>query len=192
MSDYFDLNNISIDRSKKHTSYVLKETWIDTILGQIVIVADDTAIYLLEFEARRGLKEEIEKLRAMGFIIVPGKTKPIESIAKELTAYFAGTLTHFSTPYRFFGTPFQRDVWRSLASISYGQTKSYREQAADLGRPGAYRAVANANGANQLAIIVPCHRIISSDGSLGGYGGGISTKKWLLEHEAKHNHANFS
>lgn len=165
---------------------VLRAAWIDTILGPMIAISDENVLYLLEFVTRRGLEKEVERLRARGFAIIPGDTSPIQSIMKELANYFSGTLTQFKTPYRMFGSPFQQEVWQALCKIPYGQTKSYREQAIDLERPNAYRAVANANGTNQLAIIIPCHRIISSDGSLGGYGGGLAIKQWLIDHEKRH------
>jgi AraC family transcriptional regulator of adaptative response/methylated-DNA-[protein]-cysteine methyltransferase len=162
---------------------VLKAAWLDTVLGPMLVIADDTHLYLLEFITRRGLEKEVKKLRACGFAIMPGNTPPIDSIKQELQAYFSGTLTQFQTPYRVFGSPFQQKVWQILCTIPYGETQSYRDQAVSLGNPKAFRAVANANGANQLAIIIPCHRIIASDGTLGGYGGGLAVKQWLLEHE---------
>ena len=165
---------------------VLKAAWIDTVLGPMIAIADETALYLLEFVTRRGLEKEVERLRARGFAIIPGSTAPIESITKELADYFEGTLMQFNTSYRVFGSLFQQEVWQALCEIPYGETKTYREEATNLKRPSAYRAVANANGANQLAIIIPCHRIISSDGTLGGYGGGLAVKQWLLEHEKRH------
>lgn len=162
---------------------VLKEMWIDTVLGPMVAMADDTALYLLEFVTRKGLEPEVNNLRSQGFTIVPGENKILLSIAAELKAYFAGTLFEFKTPYRVCGSPFQQQVWSALCKIPFGETRSYKEQAISLGKPTAFRAVANANGRNQLAIIIPCHRIIASDGTLGGYGGGIAVKQWLLEHE---------
>ena len=85
-----------------------------------------------------------------------------------------------------FGSDFQQKVWQALLKIPYGETRSYAAQAAAMGFPKATRAVANANGANQLAIVIPCHRIINSNGALGGYGGGVARKEWLLQHEAKY------
>jgi AraC family transcriptional regulator of adaptative response/methylated-DNA-[protein]-cysteine methyltransferase len=169
-----------------HQTTILKAKWIDTVLGPMVAMGDDEALYLLEFVTRRGLEREVERLRKRGFAIIPGESWPLQSIESELTAYFDGKLTQFKTPYRVFGSEFQQQVWHALCHIPYGETRSYREQALSLNRPTAYRAVANANGANQLAIIIPCHRIISSDGSLGGYGGGVAVKQWLLEHEQRH------
>lgn len=165
---------------------VLKAAWIDTILGPMLIIADETHLYLAEFVSRRGLEKEVERLRARGFAIIRGETPPIDSIRQELKAYFSGILTRFKTPYRVFGSPFQQQVWQILCEVPYGETRGYKEQAMSLGQPTAFRAVANANGANQLAIIIPCHRIIASDGTLGGYGGGLAIKQWLLEHEKRY------
>ncbi len=100
-------------------------------------------------------------------------------------AYFKGKLREFNTPIHLMGTSFQAQVWNQLLKIPYGETRSYLEQAKAIKKETAYRAVANANGANQLAIIIPCHRIINNNGKLGGYGGGTEKKKWLLEHEKK-------
>lgn len=121
--------------------------------------------------------------RRVNAAIIPGKIAPIESIEKELTVYFDGTLKTFKTPTFLLGSPFQQSVWHALCQIPYGSTKSYAEQAEAIGKSTATRAVANANGTNQLAIIIPCHRIITSNGDLGGYGGGIARKQWLLQHE---------
>lgn len=165
---------------------VLKAAWIDTVLGPMLVIADDTHLYLLEFVTRRGLEKEVQRLRTRGFAIIPGGTSPIDSIKQEVDKYFSGSLTQFKTPYRVFGSPFQQQVWQALCEIPYGETRSYREQAVSLGNPTAFRAVANANGANQLAIMIPCHRIIASDGTLGGYGGGLAVKQWLLDHEKQH------
>ena len=116
-------------------------------------------------------------------IIVPGHSAPIDSIEKEIGAYFDGTLQNFKTPVRLHGSDFQKSAWRVLQKIPYGQRRSYGEQAEALGRPCTTRAVANANGANQLAVVVPCYRIVRSNGDLGGYGGGLERKPWLLDHE---------
>lgn len=101
----------------------------------------------------------------------------------QLNEYFAGERTTFDVPIELIGTPFQIQVWQELRNIKYGQTRSYAQQAQSLARPEAIRAVANANGCNQIAIIVPCHRVIGSDGKLVGYAGGLVRKKWLLDLE---------
>ncbi|WP_058441187.1 bifunctional transcriptional activator/DNA repair enzyme AdaA [Legionella brunensis] len=171
----------------KKQSQVLKSSWLDTPLGPMVAIANDEVLYLLEFVDRRGLERKIERLRQrLKAAIIPGTTEPIVLIEQELTAYFEGSLQRFKTPVFLLGSPFQKSVWEELCRIPYGETRSYREQAVVVGRPVAYRAVANANGANQLAIIIPCHRIINSNGELGGYGGGLARKRWLINHEKQH------
>lgn len=170
---------------QQHT--ILKASWIDTKLGPMIAIADEAGLYLLEFVDRRGLEREVERLRIKTkAAIIPGITDPIKSITLELESYFEEKLKEFNTPLHLLGSPFQKLVWEELMRIPYGQTRSYMAQAVAIGKNKAYRAVANANGANQLAIIIPCHRIINSNGDLGGYGGGITRKKWLLEHEARH------
>ncbi|MEO3945851.1 trifunctional transcriptional activator/DNA repair protein Ada/methylated-DNA--[protein]-cysteine S-methyltransferase [Gorillibacterium sp. CAU 1737] len=162
----------------------LKASWLDTPLGPMMAIADEEALYLLEFVDRRGLEREIERLRKwLKAAILPGETEPIRSIQTELQLYFEGALTTFATPLRYVGSPFQALVWDALRAIPSGETRSYADLARFLGKPTAYRAVAQANGANQLAIVIPCHRVINSDGELGGYGGGLRRKEWLLAHE---------
>lgn len=166
-----------------HTS-VLKSSWIDTPLGPMLAIANDELLYLLEFVDRRGLEREIERMRQRTkSAIIPGHTSPIASIEKELDQYFEGTLHQFKTPLFLLGSPFQKQVWAELQRIPSGETRSYADLAQAIGRPTAFRAVAQANGANQLAIVIPCHRVINSNGDLGGYAGGISRKQWLLDHE---------
>lgn len=167
----------------KHDT-ILKSTWIDTPLGEMLAISDEKSLYLLEFAERRGLEREIERLRVkIKTEIIPGNTSPIDSIKSELKSYFEGSLKKFKTPLQLFGSSFQQSVWSELMRIPYGETRSYAEQAIAIGKETAYRAVANANGANQLAIVIPCHRIINKNGDLGGYGGGIHRKKWLIAHE---------
>lgn len=165
-------------------SKVLKASWIDTRLGPMIAIGDEQSLYLLEFVDRRGLECEVERLRKRTkSAIIPGMTEPIRSIERELKDYFDGTLTRFQTPLFLLGSPFQKSVWEQLKKIPPGETRSYADLAVALGKPTAYRAVAQANGANQLAIVIPCHRVINSNGDLGGYGGGLSRKDWLLQHE---------
>lgn len=166
---------------------VLKADWIDTPLGPMIAIADEKGLYLLEFVNRRGLEKEIEKLRQkIKAAIIPGITKPIKSIQKELKQYFSGTLTSFKTDTYQIGSPFQKRVWHALKAIPYGETRSYSEIAKSLDNTGAIRAIGAANGANQIALVIPCHRVIQKDGKLGGYGGGVARKKWLLEHEKRY------
>ena len=165
---------------------ILKASWLDTPLGPMIAIADNKALYLLEFVDRRGLEREVERLRQKTKLaIIPGSTKPISSIEKELKDYFDSTLKEFKTPLLLLGSPFQKKIWEELTKIPAGETRSYLQIAASIGKPSAVRAVAQANGANQLAIIIPCHRVINTNGELGGYGGGLSRKKWLIKHERK-------
>lgn len=163
---------------------VFKAFLLDTPLGSMLAIADDTYLLMLKFIEQDGLEREFEKLRKKwNAEIRLGTTKPITSIQEELKSYFDGTLKEFQTPLRFFGSEFQKSVWNALVHIPYDATKSYSELANEIGKNTAYRAVANANAANQLAIVVPCHRIINKNGELGGYNGGVERKKWLLQHE---------
>jgi len=172
--------------SKGENHKTLKACWIDTPLGPMLAVADDEALYLLEFVERRGLEKEIERLRKkMKLPIIPGKPNPAKQIETELEAYFSGKIQEFKTPLFLIGSPFQKRVWEELQKIPRGDTRSYAEIAKAIGKPSAFRAVALANGANQIAIVIPCHRVINSNGDLGGYGGGIKRKEWLLKHERK-------
>lgn len=164
----------------------LKIAYLNTRLGPMLAIADETLLYLLEFITRRNLDRKMEDLKQRGYTLITGSSPPISSIETELNDYFAGKLKVFKTPYRVFGSLFQQQVWKELCRIPYGETRSYAAQSSALGKPNAYRPVANANGANQLAIIVPCHRVIASDGTLGGYGGGLEVKEWLIHHEKQH------
>lgn len=167
-------------------NHILKASWLDTKLGPMIAIADEDALYLLEFVDRRGLEREVERLRQRTkSAILPGITEPIRSIENELHQYFEGTLKAFKTPLFLLGSPFQKRVWEELQAIPYGETRSYADIAAAMGVPSAFRAVANANGANQIAIVIPCHRVINSNGEFGGYGGGLPRKKWLITHERK-------
>ncbi|MFC0522136.1 bifunctional transcriptional activator/DNA repair enzyme AdaA [Pontibacillus salicampi] len=173
--------------SVRNPDQLLYASWLDTPIGPMIAIGDDTALYLLEFVDRKGLEKEIEQLRyKTKAAIVPGYANSIQSIEEELKEYFTGTLLGFHTPIHTGGTRFQQEVWNVLQTIPMGETKTYGEVAQCIENPKAVRAVARANGANQLAIIIPCHRVIGADGSLTGYGGGLHRKKWLLHHEQQH------
>lgn len=113
-------------------------------------------------------------------------TRLTDALAQQLDEYFQGKRQQFDVPYALRGTPFQNQVWAQLCRIPYGETRSYRDVAQALGNPQACRAVGMANHRNPLMILVPCHRVIGADGSLGGYAGGIDTKQFLLELEQKY------
>lgn len=164
----------------------LTADWILTPLGPMIAIADDDALHLLEFADRTALPTEIARLRSRsGLLLRHGRNRPIDRIAAELDRYFAGSKLSFDTPVAEHGTDFERSVWQELRRIPAGETRSYRDIARALGRDGAERAVARANGANQLALVIPCHRVIASDGALSGYGGKVWRKRWLLEHERR-------
>lgn len=163
---------------------LLRASWIDTPLGAMIAVCDKSALHLLEFADRKALPAELKKLRTQvrGDLGV-GRYPPTEQIEAELSAFFQAKSSRFTVPLALHGSPFTRDVWRALREIPAGQTRSYGEIANAIGNPTAARAVARANGANQIAIVIPCHRVIGADGSLTGYGGGLWRKQKLIELE---------
>lgn len=164
----------------------LHADWLDTPLGGMIAVADDRALHLLEFVGRKALGAELRRLSsgARGRIAL-GQTAPIDRTEAELGRYFAAEDARFTVPLAMHGTPFHREVWTALRAIPPGVTVSYGELAARLGRPTAARAVARANGMNQIAIVIPCHRVIGADGSLTGYAGGLWRKQALIEIERR-------
>jgi methylated-DNA-[protein]-cysteine S-methyltransferase len=158
---------------------------IATPIGELAIVADEDgrlrAVEWADHDAvmRRSLRRHYG---ARGFALTQA-TDPA-GLSTALRAYFAGDLGAIDgLPVASGGTDFQRGVWRALRKIPCGKTISYRTLARRIGRPTAVRAVGHANGANPISVVVPCHRVIGSDGALTGYGGGIERKRWLLAHE---------
>lgn len=158
---------------------------IDTPLGEITAVTSDRGIVLFDFSDNAHLARETDDLSSYlpGSRIVDGGHPLLTQLAAEIDEYFAGARREFGVPLHPVGTPFQLDVWAALLTIPYGQTRSYADQARMIGRPTAVRAVANANGRNRLPILIPCHRVIGSDGTLTGYSGGIDRKTELLRLE---------
>jgi len=170
--------------SKVHGGDFIRLAWFDGPLGPLVAGAVDGGICLLEFTDRRMLESQAAVVRLrLGLPAAPSPHPHLERLEVELGEYFAGKRTAFGVPVYEPGTPFQERVWAELCNIPYGQTRSYGELARILGDPAAVRAVAQANGRNRIAILVPCHRVISADGGLGGYGGGVWRKRRLLEIE---------
>lgn len=164
----------------------VKVTRLETPLGAMIAIADDRALYLLEFSNRRGLEREVERFKKQTKLIaIPGRNSIINLVEKELQQYFSGKLTKFKTPLSLIGTDFQKSVWKALIKIPHGETCSYADIAKAIGRPTAYRAVARANGSNKHPIIIPCHRVIASNGDLCGYSSGVKRKEWLLKHEGR-------
>ena len=148
----------------------------DSPVGPLLLAGDQDALHVLSFGVG-------SRPREIDVDWKPDTKGVLESIRRELDQYFAGRLKKFSTPVAFNGTHFQNAVWRELQRIPYGETISYLELAKRIKNPDAVRAVGMANGANPIAIVVPCHRVIGSNGSLTGFGGGLPTKRALLELE---------
>ena len=142
-------------------------------LGPLTLVEEDGALIQLAFDGYTVLEsEEVD-------------SPLLREAERQLASYFAGQLQVFSLPLCTKGTPFQEKVWYALQKISYGETRTYGELAAMIGQPTAARAVGGANHRNPLAIIIPCHRVVAAHGGLGGYGGGLDKKQWLLALEKK-------
>lgn len=171
-------------RAAKNGLDFIRLAWIDSPLGPLVAGAVDAGICLLEFSDRRMLEAQAEALRGRFKLPAAPSAHPLlERLGLELSEYFEGKRRDFDLPISEPGTPFQERVWAALRSIPYGETRSYADLARAIGDPAALRAVAQANGRNRIAILVPCHRVVGSDGGLGGYGGGVWRKKRLLEIE---------
>jgi AraC family transcriptional regulator of adaptative response/methylated-DNA-[protein]-cysteine methyltransferase len=167
---------------------MIKITKIETPLGEMIAGATDEGVCLLEFHDRKILPSEFKDLsRLLETTIKEGENKHLNTLTKQLNEYFAGKRKEFTVPLVIAGTVFQKSVWMELQNIQFGITRSYQEQADALKSPDSVRAVANANGMNRISILIPCHRVIGSDGRLVGYGGGIKRKKWLLDHEKKYS-----
>ena len=181
---YKKLTGTSPKQAQEQALILISRT--ETPLGPMFIAATDKGICLLEFVDRRMLETELKDLqRLLKARIIAGENRHIQQTKSELAAYFSGDRNTFNIPLDTPGTAFQRQVWDELRTIPYGDTRSYQEQAEQIGKPKAIRAVASANGHNRVSIVVPCHRVIGKDGNLTGYGGGLARKRWLLEHESR-------
>lgn len=154
---------------------MIRVAWMDSPVGRLRLAADDIALRSIEFPSPRHpivLRDAVE-----------GDNALLAETRTQLRAYFDGRRSAFDLPLGPVGTEFQRHVWFALAGIPFGATLSYAQLAARVGRPSAVRAVGAANGRNPLPIVLPCHRVIGSDGSLTGFGGGLPAKRFLLELE---------
>ena len=152
--------------------------WMESPVGRLLVAGDGAGVRQIMFAEGR---HEVQP--------GPGWQENPAALGEalgQLGSYFAGSLREFTLPLAPEGTPFQRRVWQELLKIPYGATISYGELARRLGNPGASRAVGLANGANPISIVIPCHRVIGSDGKLTGYGGGLKNKQWLLALEQAH------
>jgi O-6-methylguanine DNA methyltransferase len=163
---------------------IIATTVIKTPLGDMFCAATNKGICLLSFYEQKNLEDQIQRVQEFFKAeAMPAHNKYFECLQKEINEYFEGKRADFTIPLQLVGTVFQQSVWKILSSIPYGETISYKEEATLLNKPTAARAVANANGKNMISIIIPCHRVIQTDGKLGGYTGGIEKKESLLELE---------
>ena len=159
-------------------------SWLRSPLGPLVAGATGDGVCMLEFSDRRMLETELASLKKLfAAPVVPGANQHLERLQIELGHYFAGARRAFSVPLVYPGTRFQRDVWERVLAIPYGETRSYEQVAAAIGAPKAVRAVGHANGLNRIAILIPGHRVLNKNGRLGGYGGGLQRKQFLLDLE---------
>ena len=170
--------------AKKTKIKVIYSCFIYTPIGRMISLSDKNYLYLLEFVDRRGLEKEIEKLRNKhNARIIYCENNINKDLEEQLNLYFKQQLSCFTIPLFYDGTKFQKEVWDILKSIPLGNTMSYQDIALKIGNKNKVRAIGNANGSNQISILIPCHRVIKSNGDLGGYGGGIERKKYLLNLE---------
>jgi methylated-DNA-[protein]-cysteine S-methyltransferase len=157
-------------------------------VGLLFLARSEKGLRYLQFMDRRSIKRMIAGHEAAN---PEGKWEPslldLKDVVDQLDAFFNGMLREFELPLDLAGSEFQTKVWNELSRIPFGETRTYGQIAKAIGQPKATRAVGLANNQNPVAIVVPCHRVIGADGSLTGYGGGLPKKRWLLEHESRHN-----
>jgi AraC family transcriptional regulator of adaptative response/methylated-DNA-[protein]-cysteine methyltransferase len=157
---------------------------LDSPLGPLLAGATDDGLCLLEFAERERERAQLAALRRQfACPIEPGRHPVLDRVREELAEYFVGERCQFTVPLALCGTPFQRRVWEQLLRIPYGATCSYEDVARAVGDAKAVRAVGSANGQNRVAIVIPCHRVVNKGGGLGGYGGGLWRKQFLLDLE---------
>jgi methylated-DNA-[protein]-cysteine S-methyltransferase len=157
----------------------LTTTTVETPVGELRLVASSAGLRAVLWPDRQAKADVVAPSHEAS-----ASSPLLDDAARQLGEYFAGARTTFDLPLELLGTSFQRTAWLALAEIPFGETRSYAEQARRIGRPRAVRAVGAANGRNPLPIVLPCHRVVGSDGSLTGFGGGLEVKRALLDHEA--------
>ncbi|WP_413532466.1 methylated-DNA--[protein]-cysteine S-methyltransferase [Empedobacter brevis] len=158
---------------------------IQTPLGEMLAIKTEKGLCMLEFFDGKSTEKQLKEIENLGEILEKEDDEILNRLEIELNNYFAGNLKEFTIPLDLIGTDFQKKVWKELIKIPFGETRSYKEQSIAVGDVLAIRAVANANGKNKIAIVIPCHRVIGSNGSLTGYAGGKKRKQYLLELESK-------
>jgi len=166
---------------------VIRTERIATPLGAMLAGATDNGICLLEFIDSDRIERQLRRVQKLFRAeLITDRNRHLNTLSIQLEQYFAGSRKEFDLVVVALGTPFQQAVWKELVKIPYGKTISYKEEAERIGRPTAVRAVARANGANPISVVIPCHRVIGKNGKLVGYGGGLGRKQWLLDLERKH------
>lgn len=161
-------------------------SYFDSPVWRLTIWVFENTLCLLTFDVPKRKDQEIQEIVKHFEAEIRHENHPIfDETVRELHEYFTWKRKEFDIPLLTFGTPFQKKSWETLQKIPYGTTLSYKQEAEKVGSPKAVRAVGSANGKNRIGIIIPCHRVIGNDGGLGGFGGGLEAKKWLLEHEKR-------
>lgn len=172
---------------QKSFNQLIKITRILTPLGPMLAGATEEGICLLEFIDRKMLETQLKRLKkSLKAEFLPGTNRKFDELNLQMNEYFNGKRKKFTIPLIILGSSFQKKVWSVLQEIPYGETRSYKEQAKILGNPDAVRAIGKANGDNRISIIIPCHRVIGSNGELVGYGGGLWRKQYLLDLESQY------
>mgnify|MGYP000079310116 FL=1 len=186
--DFKIMGIISADKSINENSGRLEIQYHKTKIGELVLGSYDSKLCLLDFRYRKmrfAVDNRLKKTLNAKFVVQDNKI--LKETRKQITEYLRAERKTFDLPILSVGSDFQKQVWEALLKINYGETASYLDIAKYIGNEKAVRAVASANGANAIAVIIPCHRIIGSDGELVGYGGGLPIKKRLLNLEEKHS-----
>jgi len=156
-----------------------------SMLGEVFVASTEKGLCMVDFKtSEKGFLQKLEG-RFRGEVIRNDRRN--RNVLTQIDRYLKGKITKFDTPLDLRGTPFQKRVWDALLKIPYGQTRTYQDVARAIGHPRAFRAVGNANGSNCIPLIIPCHRVIASDGGLGGYGHGLEVKRRLLDLERAHS-----
>jgi methylated-DNA-[protein]-cysteine S-methyltransferase len=163
---------------------VFYSSFYSPLLEEVFVASTEEGVFMVDFLTSE--KAFLKELRGRFLGEILRDDQKNAKALSQLQKYLKGELKQFNCPLDLRGTPFQRKVWSRLSKIPYGKTRSYKEIARDIGHPRAFRAVGNANGANPIPLILPCHRVIESNGGLGGFGHGISVKRQLLEFEQIH------
>jgi len=176
--DFLVTLSVSIAMCGRRTAFY---AWLETPIGVVYVASSNKGVVLLSL----GVDEEHFKEKLLGMGFRPTRGGLVEGVVRQLCEYFKGERASFDVPLDVRGTPFQLAVWRAVETIPYGETRSYKWVAERVGRPRAVRAVGRALAANPVPIIIPCHRVVRSDGGLGGFSLGLEVKEFLLELEAK-------